>query len=134
VKITEQSPDNQVNLTTCTCSKDGTNLEFNLNRISDFKYESNIQWLQIWLEYWIVSRCFARMWHHLVAMSSSPCQRCQHHRHRHQSFYLLADLIMKTTSYSHQSYHRISYVLTRNHNPILLSANKRPLDTILILW
>ena len=43
-----------------------------------------------------------------VAMATSPCQSHRHRGHTHR-FFLLSDLIMKTTSYNCQIYH-ISYV------------------------
>ena len=75
-------------------TKDGTNLEFNsieyrFEYPRHFEYESNtnIQWLQIRLEFLTVSRCLAGMRRHLVAMGTSPCRS-----RRLRSLCLLSDI------------------------------------------
>ena len=81
----------------------------------NFEYKSNmnIQWLQIRLEYWTVSRyldaassCDHGLKSMLELLASWPYMQL------HWSFCLLSDLNMKTTSYSHQTYPHISYVHT----------------------
>ena len=94
-----------------TC-KEGTNLEFHSNRISSefrirIESNTNIQWLQIQLEYWTVSRFLAGTRRHPVATSTGPGRSRRHRGHTHRSCCLLSDLTMETTSYSRQTYPHI---------------------------
>ena len=81
------------------------------NRISN----PNIQWLQIRLEYWKVSRCLAATRRHPVAMGTSPWMSRRQCGRTRRSFCLLSDLTMKTTSYSRQTSRHISYEHTYTH-------------------
>ena len=87
------------------CNKDETNLEFHSNRISSkfrirIKSNMNIQWLQIRLpEHGVIPWPWARVRPGITSIVAI-----------HISLYLFSDLTMKTTSYSCQTYHRISYV------------------------
>ena len=85
-------------------------IEYPWNYESNIESNTNIQWLQIRLEYWTVLRYFSGTRRHSVATGTSPGRRRRHRGHMHQSFCLLSDLTMKMTSYSRQTYHHISYV------------------------
>ena len=85
--------------------KDGTNLDFlQFEYPWNFEYKSKVRFDQ---NRGTVLRCLAGTQHR---RHTSLCQSCRNHGHAHRSFCLLSDLTMKTTSYSRQAYHHISYV------------------------
>ena len=75
----------------CRHSKDGTNLEFHSNRISN-RISSEFR-IRIEYEYSVASNSIRI-----------------HRGHMYRSFCLLSELTMNTTSYSRQTYPHISYV------------------------
>jgi len=76
-------------------------IEYRIENSRHIEYETNIesntdiQWLQIRLQYWTVSRWLARTRRHPVAMGTSPCWRRRHRGHTHRTLCLLSDLIIK---------------------------------------